>query len=180
MIYSTVCNTPKRQYVIQADLFGGFSSPSLSIYDQTGKHLKFRLKSQFVLLHSVQLVTHPEKTLIGKLKAKMKPFVYAATFSVYDNRTKQWRDGVINQKFQMLGFNWTIEWHHHKLSMEAKLGSSSTKFYDTQGNHRLLAEFQLRSRWSFRTKYDMEIYSDEIPDSLYFLCLAVRHVVKRS
>ncbi|CAF1407583.1 unnamed protein product [Rotaria magnacalcarata] len=57
--------------------------------------------------------------------------------------------------------------------MESETFSLDTNIFDKQNNRALLAKFRLRRHsliWV--SKYDVEIYSNAIPDSVYLLSIA--------
>ncbi|CAF3519435.1 unnamed protein product [Rotaria sp. Silwood1] len=174
-MHVAISQTPKRQYFIVTDFFRGFKAREYSIYDQTGKNLQYRIESKYHILQSLELVTYPTKKVIGKLQANLRLLVYKGNIEIFDDHTQQWLKGVITQNFQLFGHNWTIKWNDRLLSMETDPISLTTNFFDKQHDRILLAKFQMRVQSFFWVnQYDMEVYSNAIPDGVYLLSLAAR------
>ncbi|CAF4169167.1 unnamed protein product, partial [Rotaria magnacalcarata] len=95
------CHTAKRQYFIAVDFFTGIKADEYSVYDPTGKILQYRIESKYRILQLLELVSYPTKTIIGKLKSKVKMTVYEADFDIYDNRTQQWLKGTVKQGWKV-------------------------------------------------------------------------------
>ncbi|CAF3040436.1 unnamed protein product [Rotaria socialis] len=175
IVHAVVCHTAKRQYLIVTDFFTGIKAHEYSVYYPTSKILQYRIESKYHILQSLELVSYPTKTIIGKLKSKIKMILYEADFDIYDNRTRQWLKGTVKQGWSLFRHNWTIEFNGRSLLMETESLSFDTNIFDQQNNRALLAKFRLRPHsLMWVSKYDLEIYSNEIPDSVYLLSIAAR------
>ncbi|CAF5047857.1 unnamed protein product [Rotaria sp. Silwood1] len=164
---------PIKSYSIRKDFFKGFKPGEFSIRDPTGKHLYYRIESNYAVLHSLKLIAYPSKQEVGQLKAVIKPLVYKAEISILDPETNQFVNGLIEQNLQLFGSLFNIDWNGNHLKMETDVGSFTTKFLDEKGE--LLAQFRLQPSSIFWTKkYDMHIFSTKYPEQIYFLGLAVR------
>ncbi|CAF4672915.1 unnamed protein product [Rotaria sp. Silwood1] len=150
-----------------------FKAGEFSIRDPTGKHLYYRIESNYAVLHSLKLIAYPSKQEVGQLKAVIKPLVYKAEISILDPERNQFVNGLIEQNLQLFGSLFNIDWNGNHLKMETDVGSFTTKFLDEKGE--LLAQFRLQPSSIFWTKkYDMQIFSTKYPEQIYFLGLAVR------
>lgn len=181
-IYAVLSQTPKRQYTIVADFFRGIKAREFSIYDKSGKHLQYRIESKYHIFQKIELVSYPSKAVIGRLQANFKLLLYDASFEVYDEGKNQWSKGTINQNFQWLGANFTIKWNNHLLTMETEPISFTTNIFDNaKDQHELVATYRMKGQsliWV--KKYEMDVYSTEIPDSVYLLGLAARDHLLRT
>ncbi|CAF3839249.1 unnamed protein product [Rotaria sp. Silwood1] len=170
----------RREYVVKKDFITGFKAGEFSIYDQTGKNFQYRVESRYNAAHSVELVAYPSKQVIARLKNQLTFFLYKGTLEILDAASKKkWITGTINQKLKMLSHTSIIDWNGKRLFMKHNFPSFTTQFFDeTQGN-RLMAEYRIHVVSSIVTnKYTMKIFTDEIPDALFLLCLTVRdHLV---
>ncbi|CAF1429514.1 unnamed protein product [Adineta steineri] len=76
--------------------------------------------------------------------------LYEANISIFDSSSNQWMNGRIRRHFKFFGDQYTIEWNE---------------------------ETQFRRRWISllrMSKYDLEIFSKQIPDAIYILALATK------
>jgi len=162
---------PIQQYFIRRDFFTGIKAAEFTIYDTSEKHVYYRIESNYAILQNVKVIVYPSKQEIGRLQANLKAFVYKAEISALDPQSNQWINGVIEQKFQLLGNSFNIDWNGHRITMTSEVGSFTSKFQDTNGQ--LLAQFRLRPSSIFWTKkYDMQIFSNQYPEQIYLLGLA--------
>ncbi|CAF2042674.1 unnamed protein product [Rotaria magnacalcarata] len=176
LVHIILAQTPERQYVIEEDFYQGFKAREFSIYDRTGKNLQYRLESYISFGQSIELVAYPSKKAVGKAYSSKKGGVYQGTLKIRNLETKKWLKGTIVQHYQLLGQHWTISWNETRLSMDSEPASLTTSFHDgNQSDHTCLAKFHMRVQsliWV--NQYDMHIYSNIIPDSIYLLSLAIR------
>ncbi|CAF0797428.1 unnamed protein product [Rotaria sordida] len=162
---------PIKSYSIRKDFFKGFKAGEFSIRDTSGKHLYYRIESNYAKLHSLKIIAYPSKQEVGRLKAVEKLLVYKAEISILDPRTNQWVLGLIEKNFQLFGSLFKINWNGNHLKMENDIGLFTTKFLDKNGQ--LLAQFRLQNSSVFWTKkYDMQIFSTKYPEQIYLLGLA--------
>lgn len=174
-------DAPRRQYLVKADLVRGLKSTEYSVYDKSGKTLLYRMESSFKLLHNVELVAYPEEEVIGKLQARIKPFLYDGKFDLEDTGTREKTAGTIQQNFEWWKDRWNIDWNGRRISMEKDAVSLTTRFFDGTNNGPLLAQFRLRLSSLFWTEaFDMLVFQDDVPDGVFLMSLAAqRHSVGR-
>ncbi|CAF0942524.1 unnamed protein product [Rotaria sordida] len=173
------CSTSKREYVIKKDFLTGIKAGEFSVYDQTGKILQYRIESRYNALHSVELVAYPSKQVIARLKNQITLLLYKGKLEILDPKSNKWITGTINQKLKVLNHKSTINWNGRQLTMKHNVASFTTKFFDEKQRNRLMAEYRIHVVSSVVTnKYTMKIFTDELPDALFLLCLTVRdHIV---
>ncbi|CAF1003730.1 unnamed protein product [Rotaria sp. Silwood1] len=173
------CSTSKREYVIKKDFFTGVKAGEFSVYDRTGKNLQYRIESRYNALHSVELVAYPSKQAIARLKNQITLLLYKGTLEILDAKSNKWITGTINQKLKVLNHKSVINWNGRQLSMKHNIPSFTTKFFDEAQRNRLVAEYRIHMVASaVANKYTMKIFTDEIPDALFLLCLTVRdHII---
>lgn len=169
-----------QSYTIRKDFFSGFKAAEFSITDSTGKRLYYRIESGYSVLPSSKVIAHPSRQEIGRLQVRFQPLVFNGEFSILDPDTNQWSNGFIRQAFKVVNSVYNIEWNHHQIKMETNGLSLTTKFTNDKGE--LLAQYKVRPASMFwAKKYDMTIYSKEIPAQLFFLALAAgeRNIPRR-
>jgi hypothetical protein len=130
-------------------------------------------------MQNIKLMSYPSKKVVGRLQAKIKPFLYKAEISVLNPESNEMVSGSIEQNFKWAGSVFDIQWSDYRISMKKDMVSFTSRFYDK--DEELLAEFRLRPASMFWTrKYDMKIYSNKYPEEIYFLGLAVEDHVTQS
>ncbi|CAF3254145.1 unnamed protein product [Rotaria socialis] len=170
---------PIKTYSIRKDFFTGIKGGEFSVRDPSGKHLYYRIESEYAILHTIKVIAYPSKQEIGRLKANLKPILYKADISILNAQTNQWTHGVFQQNLQILGSSFNIDWNGDQIRMESEPVSFTSKFYDK--NSTLLAQFRLKPASVFWTKkYDMEIFSTKYPEQIYFLSMAARDQIVSS
>lgn len=161
-------------YVITKDLFTVLKAGQFSVYNADEQQLQYRIQSQYSLWQIIRLVSYPSNEIIAKLEMRWVALLYEANISVFDSSSNQWTNGRIRRKFQFFGDQYTIEWNGENIVMETNLFSLTTKFH-YQNQEIILAEF--RRRWIsliWKNKYDLEIFSKQIPHAIYLLALAAK------
>jgi len=117
-----------------------------------------------------ELVAGPSKQVVGKLESK----IGSINLSLLDDKTGQWITGLMKSHFTLLKhYEYNIELNGRRISMKKELLSAHTTFRDESQGGTLLARFQ-REFFSpiTATTYGVQVYSNDIPDGLYFLALA--------
>ncbi|CAF4024394.1 unnamed protein product [Rotaria sp. Silwood1] len=161
-------------YVIKKDFFNIIKASQFSIYDPREQQLYYRIQSKLALQQVLELIEYPSNQVIAKLNSRWDILLYKATISIFDSQSNQWIDGQIRQHFKLFGDKYTIEWNGESIVMETKFASFTTKFRD-QNQDNILAKF--RMRWFSvlgSNKYDLEIFSRQVPDSIYIFALAAK------
>ena len=99
--------------------------------------------------------------------------VYDAGIEVFDLSYNQWIPGKISQTFPGYRFRFIIQYVNRRLIMEHKVFSLTTEFRDEQQPSYVLARFRMRlSSVVWSNKYDLQVYTNDLPDLIYLLALA--------
>ncbi|CAF1412224.1 unnamed protein product [Adineta ricciae] len=82
---------------------------------------------------------------------------------------------------EIFGDEYIIEWNGENIVMETNLFSLTTKFH-YQNQETILAEFRrCRIPFNWTNRYDLEIFSKQVPHPVYLLALAARdHDISQS
>jgi hypothetical protein len=165
---------PIKQYVIRKDFFRLYKTGEFTVYDTKEKDVFYRIESNFGILQNIKIIAYPSKQEVGRLQAKIKPFLYKAEISIVDPKSNRFVKGLIQESFKFSSALYSIEWNGYRITMENKFASFTDKFRDSDGGE-ILAEIRLRPAsifWTF--KYDMKIFSNKYPEQIYLLGLAAR------
>ncbi|CAF1187330.1 unnamed protein product [Rotaria magnacalcarata] len=175
------CQTPAKTYYIRKDYFHGLKPGEFTVYNPTGKTTYYRIESHYGILHSLELISYPSKIVVGKLKAKLSLLLYKAELDIFDNKSQRWINGTIDANFQLFESRFTIQWNGRRLIMVSDAFSLITRFYDEQQPNIILAKFRKRfESYLFVNKFDMEIFVNDLPDSIFLLGLAVKDRNRRT
>jgi hypothetical protein len=99
--------------------------------------------------------------------------VYDAEIQVYDTVLNQWIPGRISQAFPTYRFRYYIQYGNRRLIMEHIAFSLTTEIRDERQPNFILARMSKRLVsiiWS--NKYDLQVYTNELPDTIYLLAIA--------
>ncbi len=172
---------PIREYVVKKDMVAGFKAGQFSIYsDQDEKNLKYRIESYYSPMQKIELQTYPQKKVIGKLNAHQLGTWYEAIIEILDTRnmSNTWFTGHIKRSFAWFSDKYTVHLAERTILMKSKVVSRTFRFFNER--NKLLALYKMRFFVaSGVTKYDLKIFSNEFPDTVYILALAA-HDHKRA
>ncbi len=99
--------------------------------------------------------------------------VYDAEIQVYDNVFNQWIPGKISQAFPTYRFRYHIQYGNRRLIMEHKAFLLTTEIRDEQQPNFILARMRKRLvSYIWSNKYDLQVYTNELPDTIYLLAIA--------
>ncbi|CAF2549784.1 unnamed protein product [Rotaria sp. Silwood2] len=161
-----------RQYLIKKDFFSGFKAGEFSIYDQSANTLLFRLESRFDVTQNAELYAYPGKRMVASMKNLWSPWLYDAEIQVFDIMFNQWNFGRITQAFPTYTFRYIIQYANQRLIMEHQAFSLTTEIRNEQPPNDVLARIRTKlSSFILPNKYDLEIYTNELPDVIYLLAL---------
>jgi hypothetical protein len=162
---------PFVTYVVERDYFLAFKAPEFSVYNKSEKHLYYRIESNYDLKHNIKVVTYPSKQVVAKLRSKSQGENYAAKISIRNMSSNQWSHGEIIQSKQWFYTDYSMKWNGYNVSMINRIASLTTEIVDLSQGDRLA---RFHRRWFSRSyKYDLELYSERLPESIYLLGLAV-------
>lgn len=160
---------PLRAYTIRKDYFNGIKAAEFSVFDISKKTLYYRIESKYSIMPKFDILAHPSKKHVGKLESK----IGAIKLSLLDQKTGKWLNGSMKSHFNLLKVKYTIQLNGREILLQKDALSPHTNFHDQSADGLLLARFQ-REFFSpiTATTYGVQIYSNDIPDGLYFLALA--------
>ncbi|CAF0953698.1 unnamed protein product [Rotaria sordida] len=162
--YVVVRNATKHRH----ELFG------FRIFDSKEKTCLYRLRASSRDIDTVILVDNPTKNMVANLEGIWIDSTFNVTLSVYDYKLNKWIDGVIQRTSHFWANDYTVEYNNEQLIAKWKLFSTKIKVYHKKQNE-LLAQFRPRTRlllWR-PVKYDLKIYSNKVPDAIYFFLLLI-------
>jgi hypothetical protein len=174
---------PIRTYVVRRDVSAvGNPLPEYSVYDTSEKKLSYRLKIVSSDIDTIILVDHPNKNIVANLEGEWTDKIFNVSFSIYDSKLSKWTDGNIKRSKGLFFDKFPVVWNGIRLVMKKKPFSLTRQFYEQPAN-KLIAQFRVRTSWTAvtRTKFDLKIFSDKVPDAIYFFMLAIvdqRQVIK--
>ncbi len=172
-----VNNSPEtdiRSYFIKKDSSNVFKLGEFSIFDSSQNHLFYRIKSYYAVGGELKLIDVSSNKAIGQLKNAITLSSFEANFSIFDSSSDQWINGKIERMYRTLAKKYIIKWNRQSIFMETKLFSSTTTF-EHEYHSGVLAKIQKRSFSLMQpNRYDLQIFSDDLPAAFYFLALAVK------
>ncbi len=161
-------STVLRRYYIKKDFFSGLKLGQFSIFDSTQKNFLYRLKSYYKIGGKLELIDQSSKKVIGNLTNAR-----GGDFSLFDSSSNQWINGKIERLFNLMDSKSIIKWNKRSILMATKFGSLTTTF-EYEYHSGLLAKVKKRSISFISTnRYDLQILSNDLPDTFYFFGLAI-------
>ncbi len=95
--------------------------------------------------------------------------VYQAYLDVFDDQLNRWMKGQIYQSYYPQGFRFTIKYGEKYYFMENNMNSLITQIRDAKRQNYILTRFYPLLGSS---KYNIQIYTDDLPDPIYILALS--------
>ncbi len=147
-----------------------------TVFDSSGKTQLYRLKASVTDIDSVMLVDHPAKNMIANAEGEWIDNIFNVTISIYDKKLNKWIDGTMKAMNGTFTKTYRIVWNQKSLIIKRRFYTKTIKIYNERPEE-LVAEFRHRLRWSSKAqfKYDLKIYSDQLPDAVYLLALTIMH-----
>ena len=168
-----------RQYLARRDFFNMMKAGEFSIMDPSEKKLYYRIESRYHLLQRVEVIRYPEKKKTARLASKLHPLTYRGEFSILNETTNRWVEGVTEQNFQWLQFLYIIRWNGHQINLTSTTGDQTCRFRDE--SNELLADYRLQlASVLWRRKYDVKIHTNKYPEEIYLLALAAHDRITSS
>lgn len=159
-----------RQYEIYKDFINGLKLNEYTVFNQSSKNILYRIESHFTLLNNLELVAYPEKQIVANISGSL----YSATFKILNTRSGQWSVGKCQSKFTLTNdFKYIIEWNGRQITVVKRLRMPQVYFRDVTAGDKLFARFYESARSNMYI-HRLEVYSNDIPDSIYLLAFAWR------
>jgi hypothetical protein len=150
-----------------------------TIYDSTGKNILYQLKSTSTDIDTLILRKYPAKNIVANLEGEWVVDVFNVTFSIYDKKSTKWIDGTIKQNKGLFKSSYLVTWD--AVTWNSKYMETGNKFFSdtlqvfSTSPKVLLAEIRKRTPWFSRSvKFYVKIYSDLVPDAIYFFLMAIK------
>ncbi|CAF5109143.1 unnamed protein product, partial [Rotaria sp. Silwood1] len=123
---------------------------------------------------NIDLSDLSSKQIIATLTYSFSIFkVKQAKFSILTLSSNQWINGTIENSFPKFHNEYIIKWNEQNILMKTKFLSTLTIFR-YENHSEILATLKKRVFSSFwRNKYDLQIFSDDLPNVFYFLLLTI-------
>ncbi|CAF0911077.1 unnamed protein product [Rotaria sordida] len=147
-----------------------------TILDSKEETALYRLKVSSRDIDTAILVDNPGKNIVANLEDAWKNRKANVTFSIYDYKLNKWTDGSIQKKLRFLSTDYTVKYNDEQFIAKRKSLPKRIEVYHKNQNE-LLAEWRRRTKplLSKRAKYDVKIYSNKVPDAIYFFLLLMMH-----
>ncbi|CAF1016328.1 unnamed protein product [Rotaria sordida] len=144
------------------------------IFDSKEKTCLYRIRVSSKAVDSAILVDNFEKNIMANLEGIWIEKLLNVTFSIYDSKLNKWTDGFIQRNAHLISVDYIIQFNNQQLIATWKSFSKKVNVYNKKKNE-LLAQFQHRTRWLFSksVKYDLKIYSNQVPDAIYFFLVLI-------
>ncbi|CAF1944675.1 unnamed protein product [Rotaria magnacalcarata] len=146
----------------------------IAICDSQEKKVLYRLKTSTSDIDTIILVDQQTKNIVANLEGIWVDGTFNVTFSIYDTKLNKWTDGTIKRIARVADDDYAIKYNNHHLNTDRRWYSKKVKLYYTT-NKEYLARFRIRYRWFNWSpiKYDIQIYSNKVPDAVYFFLLTI-------
>lgn len=157
-------DVPLRKYILKQDGIRIFSRVGFIVLDASRKPI-YRIESKSILKAKLNLLVEPSKRIIGKSEYQSN----AIRFSLLDEQINQWTNGTVFRSFEFFGDRRTILFNGREIF--AKRGNllGVTDFRTESNDGPLLARAK-KIFFSFSSeRYTVEIYSNDIMDTVYLL-----------
>ncbi|CAF1944691.1 unnamed protein product [Rotaria magnacalcarata] len=146
----------------------------MMILSSDEKQLLYRIQTSTSDIDAIILVDNPAYNIVANIEGMWADKTFNLTFPVYDYELNAWTDGTLNRPTHSIDVEYAIAFNNQYLHSKRKWYSHSVYVYRII-TKALLVRFGIRSRWFNWSpiKYDVKIYSDIVPDVVYFLLLTV-------
>ncbi|CAF3807082.1 unnamed protein product [Rotaria sp. Silwood1] len=151
-----------------------FELTGYTIFDSKEKTRLYRLTASRSDIDSGILFDNAEDNMIANLEGEWIEDKFNVTFSIYNSKLNKWTDGIIRRTLHWFSVDYTVEYNNEQVIAKRKKDAKKGKIYHKKNNE-LLAKFAARSQWLSGTplKYDLEIYSNKVPDAIHFFLLLI-------
>lgn len=174
LIKSIQSKTLLRKYLLVRDHdLDKYGLSQFSVLDSTGKQYLYRLKVSDDDKNLLLIIGYPSQDTLGYVQNEWGSETLNATFEIYNSTMYESTNGTIKKNFNLFTQIYLIESNSENFVMKKKFFSFYHKFYDE--NQNILAQFRMRFRWLSWSlaKYNLEIFSNKLPDIVYFFLLVI-------
>ncbi|CAF3726928.1 unnamed protein product [Rotaria sp. Silwood1] len=145
-----------------------------TIFDSKEKQNLYRLTASRSDIDTVILFDYSHNKMTANLEGLWMFDPFNVTYSIYDSKLNKWMDGTLRRTVHWFSVDYTTEYNNEQVIGNRKNKTPKGKIYLKKKNE-LLAKFRARSQRDSDQpiKYDLEIYSNKVPDALHFLLLLI-------
>jgi len=153
---------PSRTYTMKKDYLNPLFRIGFSIFDATNKSV-YRIESKCAWRPKFNLLVLPSKHLIGQSEGKFS-FI---NITLLNEQTNQWVSANITAHSSWWNYEYTLYFNKQEIFIDHKTLPAHTQFHTKSKDGIVLAQSKNR-----HTTFDIEIYSNDLPDTLYLLSVA--------
>ncbi|CAF1398017.1 unnamed protein product [Adineta steineri] len=163
----------RRTYLVKKDLFSLLKFSQFSILVPEN-HLVYRIKSYYTFGRKLEVIHVPTNQIVCRLQNKPSFIQKAINFTIHNSTSDEWIPGKIILTPSGFDSKFIIKWDGYSIAMTTKFGSLTTTF-EYEYHSGILAKFKKRiSSLVWRTKFDLQVFSNDLPDTIYFIGLAIK------
>ena len=162
-----------RTFIVHREsIFRNNRLSNYTIYDASEKTIVYRVKTIFTDIDTMMLIDYPAKNVIANVEGDWARGIFNVSLSIYSSKAQKWIDGIMRTTAGFLN-KYAIYWDGKEVIVMYKFLSNKKGFYDKDEKVKF-GRFSVYSKW-YQTaiKYKVEIYSNYVPDAIYFFSLAI-------
>ncbi|CAF1464850.1 unnamed protein product [Rotaria sordida] len=164
-----------RTYVVERNTTAREKSMyGFRILDSNEKTCLYQIRVSSKDMDTAILVDDIGKNIVANLKGTWIKNSINVTFSINDSHLNKWTDGFIQRNDNWLSIDYATQSNNQQLIARSSTFLKKVKIYDKKKNE-LIAQFRQRTRWtsSKPVKYILKIYSNQVPDAIYFFLVLI-------
>ena len=125
--------------------------------------------------NQITLKKYPEEHSVGFVQGQWTGDSFNVYFDVYDEGLSQWINGTIEKHSTLVVERYSFDYDGRTFEMSKKIFSRKKKFFESQKKNSVLGDFYLSFRWFHWSlvEYQLKIYSDQLPDRIYFIFIPI-------
>ncbi|CAF3945637.1 unnamed protein product, partial [Adineta steineri] len=162
--------TAIRTYLV-TNSFNLFKINEFSVFISE-KNLVYNIKSDLGFPRKLDIIDVSTNQIICRLKnvSDRHRLQNDANFTILNSTSNEWISGRIIRPISFLGAKYFIKWDKYNILMKTKFGSFLTTTFEYENHSSILAKSKKRISSLFGTaKYDLQIFSNDLPDIIYFI-----------
>ncbi|CAF1133252.1 unnamed protein product [Adineta steineri] len=165
----------RRTYLV-TNSFNLFKINEFSVFISE-KNLVYNIKSDLGFPRKLDIIDVSTNQIICRLKnvSDRHRLQNDANFTILNSTSNEWISGRIIRSISFLGAKYFIKWDGYNILMKTKFGSFLTTTFEYENYSSILAKSKKRiSSLMGTAKYDLQIFSDDVPDMIYFIGVVIK------
>lgn len=159
-------------YIFSKDFFIGYKAAEFSIFASNKPFVQYRIESDYALGQKIRLVKQSTKEVIGRLKGEWSTAPHSLRFSILNTSSEQWNNGTIKRIPDRKPTRYIIKWDNSIFWMKSQI--NGTMAFENEDENVTLATFKrIRGSFTESKRYQLWIFSNVVPEPIFFLALAV-------